>query len=60
MRTQCPRPTARQLVAPALLLILLASGCEGISEAVVDGFFAGISDTIAGVVTDALQRGSGG
>ncbi len=54
-----PRPNLRPLVVPALLLLLLASGCSGLSEAVADGLFAGISTTVADLVTDALQTGSG-
>ncbi|MFQ5491237.1 MAG: hypothetical protein ACE5GE_10985 [Phycisphaerae bacterium] len=60
MKTQSARPSARPLIVTALLFILLASGCDGITEAAADGLFSGVSDVVAGVVSDLLRAGLAG
>lgn len=55
------RPTARRglSIVFCALTSLALTGCGGrnASEAVVDGFFGGISDTIASVIVGILTSG---
>jgi len=47
----------RSLCWILLLPLVFLSGC-GLSEAIVDGLYGGISDTVAGVISELL-RGAG-
>jgi hypothetical protein len=54
------RNVARRVLYAALCTCsgMLLTGCGGsASEALVDGFFGGISDTVAGVIVGVLTSG---
>lgn len=54
------RPRRRYSLSTAFCALcgLMLAGCgRNASEAVVDGFFGGISDTIAGVIVGILTSG---
>jgi hypothetical protein len=54
------RKTARRLLCAAFCALcgFVMTGCgRNASEALVDGFFGGISDTVAGVIVGVLTSG---